>query len=108
MTKANRGEILEYLMHTIQDLSADWDYANAITSGSLLFTELGMESLDVVVLGTAIQEHYQFQMPFAEFLAELGRERRDVSIAELAAFVDKHLNGVSEPAPAASTTGVTQ
>ena len=98
--KPSRERILEYVLKMIQELSQDWDYSSAITPDSLLFTELGLESLDVVVLGTAIQEHYQFQMPFAEFLAELGRERRDVSIAELVNFVDKHLNGdIREAAP---------
>jgi len=90
--KTNRKEILDYVLKTIEDLAHDWDYSSAITPDSLLFTELGLESLDVVVLGTAIQEHYRFQMPFAEFLAELGREQRDVSIAELVDFVDKYLN----------------
>jgi len=98
--KPSRERILEYVLKMIQELSQDWDYSSAITSDSLLFTELGLESLDVVVLGTAIQEHYQFQMPFAEFLSELGRERRDVSIAELVTFVDKHLNrDIRESAP---------
>jgi acyl carrier protein len=91
--KANRTEIQGYVLATIEELSHDWDYASAVTPDSLLFTELGLESLDVVVLGTAIQEHYRFQMPFAEFLAEIGqREHRDLSIAELVDFVDKHLN----------------
>lgn len=98
--KRSRQEILDYVFRTIEELSQDWDYACAVTPNSLLFTELGLESLDVVVLGTAIQEHYQFQMPFAEFLAELGREQRDLSIAELVDFVDKHLNAdMSEVAP---------
>jgi acyl carrier protein len=62
-----------------------------------LFTELGLESLDAVVLGTAIQEHYQVQMPFAELLADIGEKQRDLSIAELADFVSQHLNGGAPP-----------
>jgi acyl carrier protein len=91
--KPSRKEILDYVRGMIEELSHDWDYSRAVTPDSMLFTELGLESLDVVVLGTTIQEHYQFQMPFAEFLAEIGqRERRDLSIAELVDFVDQHLN----------------
>ena len=90
--KPSRKEILDYVFKMIEELSQDWDYACAVTPDSLLFTELGLESLDVVVLGTAIQEHYQFQMPFAEFLAELGCEQRDLSISQLVVFVDRHLN----------------
>lgn len=91
--KPSRKEILSYIQGMIEELSHDWDYSRAVTPESMLFTELGLESLDVVVLGTTIQEHYQFQMPFAEFLVEIGqRERRDLSIAELVDFVDEHLN----------------
>jgi hypothetical protein len=48
-----------------------------------------MESLDLVVLGTALQERYG-RMPFAEFLAEIGQRpvrERDISVGELVAFV---------------------
>ena len=104
--KVSRKEILDYVLRTIEELSHDWDYSSAITPDSLLFTELGLESLDVVVLGTTIQERFQFHMPFAEFLAELGRERRDVSIAQLVDFVDKHLN--ANTCEAAPVTGLSQ
>lgn len=89
---ATRQEILQYLIKTLEDLSRDWDYSREVGPESLLFSELGLESLDAVVLGTAIQEHFQKQMPFAELLAEIGEKQRDLSIAELVDFVDRHLN----------------
>ena len=100
----SRLDILNYILGTIEELAHDWDYSEPVTSDSLLFSQLGLESLDVVVLGTAIQEHFHFQMPFAEFLAELGREQRDVSIAELVDFVDKHLNAFVHVRAAARLT----
>lgn len=48
-----------------------------------------------MVLATAIQEHYQTQMPFAELLAEIGQQQRNLSIHELAAFTRRHVNGAS-------------
>jgi acyl carrier protein len=91
--KAERGELLNYVLRTIEELSRDWDYSRPVGPESLLFAELGLESLDVVVLGTAIQEHYKFQMPLAELLSDVGqRERRDLSIAELVDFADRYLN----------------
>jgi acyl carrier protein len=89
---ATRQEILEYLLKTLEDLSQDWDYSEEVGPDTLLFTQLGLESLDAVVLGTTIQEHFQKQMPFAELLAEIGEKQRDLSIAELVDFVDRHLN----------------
>lgn len=102
--RQSRQEVLDYLLHTMRELTADWDYADPVSPASLLFTELGLESLDAVVLGTAIQEHYQTQMPWAELLAEIGQQQRDLSINELADFVMTHLSahaaGVEAPVEA--------
>jgi acyl carrier protein len=99
--KPTREEIQDYVLATLQELSRDWDYSRPVGPESLLFTELGLESLDAVVLGTTIQEHFQKQLPFAELLAEIGREQRDLSIEELVDFVDRNLNHVQlEAGPA--------
>jgi len=90
--KPSQQEIQDYLLKALEELSRDWDYACAVGPDSLLFTELGLESLDAVVLCTAVQEHYRKPMPFAELFAELGEERRDLSIAQLASFVHEHLD----------------
>jgi acyl carrier protein len=94
--KPTQPEILAYVLKTVQDLCQDWDYADPVGPESLLFTGLGMESLDAVVLCTAIQEHYRITMPFAELLADIGQKQRDLSIAELAEFVNQHV-GASAP-----------
>ena len=91
--RPSRQEILDYLLRTMQDLTQDWDYAEPVSAESLLFTEVGLESLDAVILGTAIQEHYQTPMRFAELLAEIGQQQRDLSIDELTDFVNTHLDG---------------
>ena len=100
--RSRRQEILDYLLQKMGELTQDWDYAEPVCGESLLFTELGFESLDAVVLCTAIQEHYQTPMPFAELLAEIGEQQRDLSIDELADFVDSHLGAHAE------TVGVTR
>jgi acyl carrier protein len=97
--KPTQPEILAYVLQTVQGLCQDWDYADPVGPESLLFTGLGMESLDAVVLCTAIQEHYQTTMPFAELLADIGQKQRDLSIAELAEFVAQHVGATQEPKP---------
>jgi acyl carrier protein len=93
-----RNQIQDYVLRKLQELSQDWDNPAEISQASLLFSELGFESLDAVVLGVAIQEHFGRQLPFAELLAELGEQRRDLSIAELIDFVYLHLSqAVVEP-----------
>ncbi len=90
--KQTRDDIQEYVLATLQELCQDWDYSRPVGPSSLLFTELGLESLDAVVLGTTIQEHFHKPLPFAELLSEIGREQRDLSIRELVDFVDRNLN----------------
>jgi len=97
--KPVRPEILAYLLETVTGLCQDWDFVDPVGPDSLLFTGLGFESLDAVVLCTAIQEHYQTPMPFAELLAEIGQQQRDLSIAELAEFVDQHLPAAAPAKP---------
>lgn len=56
------------------------------------FADLGLASIDAVVLGEALQTHYGQPLPFADLLGELGRrEDRDLSMGELADFLQKHL-----------------
>ena len=95
--RPSRQEILDYLLQKMGELTQDWDYPDPVRPESKLFTELGFESLDAVVLCTAIQEHYQTPMPFAELLAEIGQEQRDLSIDELTDFVHTHLGSPAVP-----------
>jgi acyl carrier protein len=67
------------------------------SSGSIdletrFFADLGLASIDAVVLGEAIQNHYNRPLPFNVLMAEIGRRTdRDLSIGELVAFVSEHL-----------------
>lgn len=90
--KKSREDILTDILSLLQDLSKEWEYTSKMGPQTLLFSEIGLESLDAVVLGTALQERYQKEMPFAQLLAEVGeREVRDLAIGELVDFVDTHL-----------------
>ena len=56
------------------------------------FADLGLASIDAVVLGEAIQHRLRRSLPFDQLLAELGqREERDLAISELIAFLQRHL-----------------
>lgn len=87
--------IMDDVLELFGQLSKDWEYSGEITAETLLFEDLGFESLDIVVLGTAIQEKYGMIMPFAEFLIEMGqREERDISVGELVEFVQDQITGL--------------
>jgi acyl carrier protein len=88
-----RQDILDRIVSMLQDLAKDWDYSAPVGPATRLFADLGFESLDAVVLGTAIQERYQQQMPFAELLADVGqRSTPDLTVGELAEFVEAHVS----------------
>lgn len=76
----------------VTELSGDWDYEGEVGPQTRFLADLGLESLDLVVLGTSLQSRFG-PLPFAEFLAAMGRkpvEDRDVTLAELAGFVHAH------------------
>jgi acyl carrier protein len=88
---ASRHEVQTFVEKTLEELARDWDLPDAISSDSKLFTELGLESLDAVILATSIQEKYGKPMPFAELFAEIGQERRDLTVSELVDFTWRSL-----------------
>lgn len=93
--KKGREEILADVLLLLHRLADDWEYDGDVTEDTYLFADMGFESLDVVVLATAVQEHYGQVLPFPEFFAEIGqRELRDISVGQWVDFVYRHLNDV--------------
>lgn len=84
--------VLAEVLDLIAQMADDWEYSGDVTEDTLFLTDMGLESLDLVILGTMIQQRYG-QLPFAEFLAEIGQrpvEQRDVSVGELVAYICLH------------------
>ena len=72
----------------------DWEYSEPITQETRFFADLGLESIDAVVFGEAIETHYRRRFPYAAFLAGLGeRGQRDLRLGELVGFLRCHLDG---------------
>jgi acyl carrier protein len=105
-----RDEIEQYVLTTLQELARDWDYSRPLDRRTCLFSDLGFESLDAVVLGAAVQEHYRRPMPFAQLFTDVGqRPRRELLIEELVEFVARHLAaGAPEPGVASHEAPVEQ
>jgi acyl carrier protein len=69
------------------------EYSGAIGPRTLFFGNLGLASIDAVVLGETIEEHYGRKIPFNEFMADLGRRSvRDIELGELVNFLHRHLS----------------
>lgn len=69
------------------------EFTDDIGPETLFFGDLGLASIDAVVLGETLEEHYGRKLPFHQFMAELGRRaQRDMPLGELVAFLHRHLN----------------
>ena len=92
MPNVARDSVYQTVRELIEKLAEDWEYDSEITQDTLMVADLGLESIDVVVLGTTIQNEYDCTLPLAEFMAEVGqREQKDIRIGELVDFVHNHL-----------------
>lgn len=91
MTAFTRAEILDDVARLLAD-HLGVPPSTPIDEKTRFFADLGLASIDAVVLGEAIRAHYPRPVPFEELMAEIGRRAdRDMSIGELVAFLDKHL-----------------
>lgn len=88
----SRTEILDIVATA---LAADLGVqsSSAIDLHTRFFADLGLASIDAVVLGERLQERFGRPLPFNELMAEIGRRtERDLSIGELVTFLAKKLS----------------
>ena len=87
----SRTEILDDLI-AVLDRDLGVQSSSSITEDTRFFADLGLASIDAVVLSERLQEHYGRSLPFHELMAEMGRRtERDLSISELVAFLAANL-----------------
>ncbi len=66
--------------------------STTISEETLFFADLGLASIDAVVLSERLQEHFGRPLPFNDLMAEMGRKtERDLSIGELVMFLTANL-----------------
>jgi acyl carrier protein len=85
----NRAEILADLAEILASFNGR-DYSGAIGPETRFFADLGLASIDAVVLGETLQAHYSRPLPFGELMADLGRRaERDMTVGEVADFLER-------------------
>jgi acyl carrier protein len=90
-TVPSRTEILEDIS-TILSEQTGASYAGTINEGTRFFADLGLASIDAVVLTESLQKHYDRTLPFHKLIAEVGRRsERDFAIGEMVEFLAAHL-----------------
>lgn len=92
MATALSNTIEESIKNILYKMMANMDFDEDIRPSTWLVADLGFESIDIVVLGTTIQQQIDEKLPFTEYLTQVGqREIRDISFDELVAFVQTHV-----------------
>jgi acyl carrier protein len=88
-----RDQVLADTMEMLASQREDWEYSGEITEDTLLLGELGLSSIDVVVLAALVQERYGRELPFQEYYVQTESSgARDVSVGEWVDFVHRALN----------------
>jgi acyl carrier protein len=88
----SESEILADVARILSDFQGR-EYSGPIDRETRFFADLGLASIDAVVLGETLQDHYGRPLPFGELMAELGqRADRDLSIGELTNFLARNLS----------------
>src|SRR5277367_1687798 len=91
-------QVMEGILELLGEAQGDWEYEGEIGPQTRFVADLGLESLEIVVLSTMVQQRYG-RLPFPQFFEEIGQrpiDERDLSVSELATFVCEH----RQPTPA--------
>ena len=97
MEKPDKTTIFNDILATLERVGEDWEYSDEITLDTFLLEDLGLESIDVVVLGEFLEEHYGQSFPFTEYFTELAQQEiRDIRMSNLVDFIHAHFTLQSE------------
>jgi acyl carrier protein len=96
MTRRSPQAILEDLAGLLRNFDGR-EYSGILDRSTLFFADLGMASIDAVVLGEKLEQLYGHKLPFHQLLANLSqRGADDLELGELVDFLHTHLNHPGE------------
>ena len=85
-------DILRDLAAVVREAFPDREYSGEVGSETRFFADLGMASIDAIVLAEQIERHYGRKVPFGRFLGGLrARAATDFTLGELVAFLREEL-----------------
>jgi|HubBroStandDraft_6_1064221.scaffolds.fasta_scaffold885402_2 acyl carrier protein len=85
-------QVTQGILELLAEAQGDWEYTGEIGPDTRFVADLGLESLEIVVLSTMVQQRYG-RLPFPQFFDEIGQrpvDERDLTVADLAMFVCEH------------------
>jgi acyl carrier protein len=85
-------QVLQAVLALLDEAQGDWEYDGEIGAQTRFVADLGLESLEIVVLSTMVQAQFG-RLPFPQFFEEIGQrpvDQRDLTVEDLALFVCEH------------------
>jgi acyl carrier protein len=95
VVKYDREAVFRAMLGILESMTSDWEmgYAGSPRPETRLISDLGFESIDIVHLVVAIEEHFNRRdLPFEELLMADGRYVSELRVGEIVEFLVKHLN----------------
>jgi acyl carrier protein len=92
MTTRTPERIYRDLGEVMANAFPDRDISVSVGPGTRVFGDLGLASIDLIVLGERLEQFYGHRLPFGPFLASLrNRGADDLELGELVAFLLQHI-----------------
>jgi len=92
-----RYQAREDLIDLLKDTREDYDPSIVITDSTGIFNDLGLESIDAIGLGSALEGHFGQTLPFPEFMAKAKEENlTDITVGRLLDFLMANLKTSAE------------
>jgi acyl carrier protein len=93
VAEVTRDQIGVDLGKIFDETMGDWEYSGEFTPETRLFADLGLESIDLVALGGAIEERYRRTFPFAQWLTQMRDQQvDDIRVRDVIQFLHDNLN----------------
>ena len=90
--QAPRQTVEQSVIAIVEDLTQDWGLeTDRIDGSTLLVDQLDFASVDIIQLCVALEQFYDRKLGFPELLLVDGRYVNDLSIAQIAAFVERRI-----------------
>lgn len=95
MSKRSLENITEEVITILKDMTSDWDldgFGGEITADSRLVADLTFESIEIVQLMVALEQHFQLKKLASEkLLMRDGTYVPDQRVGDIAAFLQREL-----------------
>ena len=89
-------QVREDVIGILSEVRDDSHCSTTLTEDTRLFADLGFESIDVVALGSALEQHFNQSFSYAEFISRARREQwADITVGQLLAFLASSLHGTA-------------